>query len=198
MKLRKHTIALAAAACTLLNPNAAQAAVTVTFEQVGPNVVATWAGSLNPGTFLGDGIFAVQRLDSNVRHLYVNDIGTGDVWTGGTAEDRGPFGGVMTSYTSGAPGGGSFGFDNTDFYFGGLDNDIADQTVITFDGGAYTMVWANKTLISLGADSFNNTLAWTSAAGGTNTISYTTVPVPEPSAALLAACGALGLLRRRR
>ena len=45
MKLRKNTIALAAAACSLLGVNASEAAVTLTFAQAGANVTATWSGS---------------------------------------------------------------------------------------------------------------------------------------------------------
>ena len=44
----------------------------------------------------------------------------------------------------------------------------------------------------IGAASFNNTLAWTSSAGGTNTISYTTC-IPEPSSTALLGLGALGI-----
>jgi len=63
------------------------------------------------------------------------------------------------------------------------------------------MTWTNQKLADIGADAFDNTLAWTSSAGGTNTISYTTVvsPVPEPSSALsLGALLGFGLLIRTR
>ena len=50
MKPKKNTIALAAVACTLLITNAAQAAVIVSFEEVGSDVVARWTGSLDIGT----------------------------------------------------------------------------------------------------------------------------------------------------
>ena len=94
--------------------------------------------------------------------------------------------------------GGSFGFLNNEFTWAGSDNNSAPASNIAdFDSGSYTMTWTGETLSSIGADSFGSgTLAWTSGVGGTNTVTFTTVP--EPSAALLSACGVLALLRRRR
>jgi MYXO-CTERM domain-containing protein len=185
---------LAALACATLalNPRS-NAAVTVTFNQVGANVVATWNGSLAPGNFHNDyDIFSTFQLGEQQK-LYALTFGGSDQWSLGTP--------TSTSLNSSpnSSTGGSYGFDLQYFYFPGIKNALADSSVVDFGtGSAYTMTWSGTTLSSIGAASFNNTLAWTSSAGGSNTVSFTTVPVPEPSAALLGVLGAIGLAAHRR
>jgi hypothetical protein len=71
------------------------------------------------------------------------------------------------------------------------------SSIYDFDTLGVTQTFGGQTLADIGASSFNNTLAWTSSAGGTNTISYTTV-IPEPSSTALLGLGALALVIRRR
>jgi hypothetical protein len=196
MKRKKHLVGLAAAAGTLLLSSASQAAVIVTFDQVGPNVVATWAGSFDPGTWSTDLTSSGFSLGGSSNSLYGDQpFGGGfDLWVFGTASST-----TLNSAPNSAiaPVGGSWGFNNNSFYFPAVDNNSEDRGTVDFgSGGSYTMTWSNKTLAGIGAASFNNTLAWTSGAGGTNTISFTTVP--EPSAALFGTFSVLGLLLRRR
>jgi hypothetical protein len=69
---------------------------------------------------------------------------------------------------------------------------------LDFDTEITNALWtfSDQTLSDIGASDFSNTLAWT--AGGTgDTISYTTVPVPEPSSTALIAVGFLALAVRR-
>ncbi|TAG08768.1 MAG: PEP-CTERM sorting domain-containing protein [Verrucomicrobia bacterium] len=191
MKLRKNTIALTAAACTLLITNTSYAAVVVTFEQVGNNVVATWSGIMNPGTFIGDDQFPFTFASGSSNSLLnISSANPFDTWSG-TASPTILFGVPSSS------SGGSFGFIGSSFYFNGVIDSQSNSSLVDFGtSGLFTMTWNSTNLSDIGAASFNNTLAWTSSAGGTNTISYTTIP--EPTTSLLAACGLLAMLRRRR
>jgi hypothetical protein len=181
---------MAAAACTLLITNAAQAAVIVTFEQVGPDVVATWSGTLNPGRFEFDFNLSALRFGSFNGLGYIV-AGEHDQWGTGSASATTLALGPTASTFSGA-------FSSNSFYWPGLDNSSSDTASLDFGSGtSYQMTWSGMALTDIGASSFHNTRAWTSSAG--DTITFTTVSaVPEPSAALLCALGCLGALRRRR
>jgi len=168
-----------------------QAAVTVTFEQVGANVVATWNGSLNFGAektypWL---VAAAARADS--KSMISGFNGAVDIWSGGTFQTTSL---TLSMANNRTPAAAEWGFSETDFILGpGLST--PGLTMIDFGTGSdYTLTWDDLTLASMGAGAFNNTLAWTSAAG--DTISYTTVP--EPGTAALLVMGALGLITRRR
>jgi len=168
-----------------------QAAVIVYFEQVGADVVATWTGSIDAGQWAfdvtesgddvagGNGLFAL--------------IGEIEVYGGGVASLIPGFSGTIDSFT------GSAGFSSDQFGIGGIDNNASPgSSIYNFDTLGVTQTFAFDTLANIGAASFNNTLAWTSSAGGTNTISYTTGAVPEPSSTALIGLGALALAVRRR
>ena len=164
-----------------------QAAVLVTFEQVGDDVVATWTGSLDAGVLQNqvsfNGLFNAAQ-----RSLYALS-GSNDFYINGLAHAS-SLSGSITSYT------GSAGFNNAAFY--AAENVIPGSSIYDFDTLGVTQTFGDQTLADIGAASFNNTLAWTSSALGTNTISYTTV-VPEPSStALIISLGALALAVRRR
>jgi len=163
-----------------------QAAVLVTFEQVGDDVVATWTGTLDPGSWAEDdagGNFSVARDAS-----FGGVNGAVEIYDGGSFVDLG-LSGTIDSFTGTVLIGGSA------FYFGG----VADATdpgisVIDFSSFNITQTFADDTLAAIGASSFDNTVAWTSSAG--DTISFTTVP--EPSSTALMGLGALALMVRRR
>jgi hypothetical protein len=77
--------------------------------------------------------------------------------------------------------------------------DVSQAGSTTFNATTTTVVQVVKTNgVNYLSGTGNPTTAtgWTS--GGTNTNNFNLVVVPEPSAALLGAIGALGLLRRRR
>lgn len=77
-------IGLAALACTLLGMNAAEAAVTLTFAQDGPNVTATWSGTYDvpayyPNvTFLAEGASFERFMEPRGRSeiTYVSGVGS--------------------------------------------------------------------------------------------------------------------------
>jgi len=167
-----------------------QAAVIVYFEQVGADVVATWTGSFDAGLWLGAVAYTSQNSAWS-DGLY-GLVGETEVyWHGGSS----PTGldGSIGAFT------GSAGFNNNVFYVAGIINGIGPGSHIhNFDTLGVTQTFIGVSLAGIGAASFNNTLAWTSSAGGTNTISYTTGAVPEPSSTALLALGSLGLAVRRR
>jgi len=168
-----------------------QAAVTVYFEQVDADVVATWTGLIDAGNWMDDYV-APLGIAAEANRFY-GVSGAIDRFKGGTANPT-DLDGVADSIT------GSAGFIGGLFMVEGISGDGAPGSPIyNFDTLGVTQTFADDTLANIGAASFNNTLAWTSSEGGTNTISYTTVAVPEPSTtALIISLGALALAVRRR
>jgi len=166
-----------------------KAAIIVTFEQRGNDVHATWTGALDLGTprisvTMNEPFAAV----SGSVMLYKHDAGETWRWPGSGSEVT-TLSGNITQVNSVST---AVGFDTVGFYnFGGRFIDYGT-------GGAAVMIFANQTLFDIGADAFSNTLAWTSDEGGTNTISYTTIPEPSSSALVAIAAGLALLLRRRR
>jgi hypothetical protein len=185
------------------------AAVIVTFEQVGPDVVATWRGQITLGNYLGnDGTswFTVNSTlgssgssRSLIRLGHPNNPGQsfgGGIATVTTLLSQ-PTGGTnLTNVGPGTPFPNAFGFTGEIFVLPNITG--TPNPSFDFDSGdrTYFMTWQDQTLAEIGAASFNNTLAWTSPEGGNNTVSYTTIP--EPSTVMLGILGSLCLLRRRR
>ncbi len=182
---------LAAATCTLLGMGTSKAAVTLTFEQVGLNIVVTWSGNydiptdppvitsfVNGMDFDSDGV--VSTSGGNYSYL----PGSGQLFPSSLP--------AATLSINGGYIGDSFGFFNDDlFYPAGTPAGIFSPTG--------TMTVNNMTLAALGADSFNNTLAFrgTGSVSGSRDIFLTTVP--EPSAALLGLIGVVaGAFTRKR
>lgn len=177
-----------------------QAAVTVTWAQDGPDVTATWEGKLN---FSPDPISSPPRVGPTI------DLGTGlDLlhWRDGTTLLSGIGQSTETSladvYDSPTlESNPSFGFLGGSISWSDVHVSIGtgDQvSELTFLGSRDVIRFSNQTLSGIGADNFNNTLAWTATARGEDTISYTTAAVPEPSVSLIAGLGILGLLARRK
>lgn len=185
-----------------------KAAVIVSFEQVGPDVVATWRGDITLGPYSASDSTAWFLVYSNLPTLgssrSLMRVGhpnnPGDFFVGGVATVTTlvsqPTGGTdLTMIGPGVPFPTGFGFAGDTFQLPNFPS--SPSSYFDFGSGStYFMTWQNSTLSAIGAASFNNTLAWTSSAGGTNTVSYTTVP--EPGSALLGVVGGVCLLRRRR
>ncbi len=185
MRIRKNTIALAAAACSLLITNASQAAVTVTWSQEGPDVVATYSGSVLPGVFLANN-FTIdpRRRVSNTDFNHIIPAGSFRVLPGlhsasGLASVN------ATSATSGV-----FSFGNNNQLY--LPPSAAEGVMLNVSG---SLTFANRTLASMNADAFDNQLVFVTDTND-NRVFYNTVP--EPGSVALCAFGAAFLLRRRR
>ncbi|MFM2242343.1 MAG: hypothetical protein RLZ97_1198 [Verrucomicrobiota bacterium] len=189
--VKMHSMFAALPLALILLSSRSEAAVIVTFEQVGNNVVATWNGTLDLG---GErsypwAIAAAARAEADV--LISGFNGAVDIWQGGTAETTSL---LYSSISLRTPAAAEWGFSQTDFVLGAT---TSAPGLTSFDfgtGSDYTLTWNDVTLASIGAGGFNNTLAWTSAAG--DTIRYTTVP--EPAATSLGILASIGLLSRRR
>jgi len=174
-----------------------EAAVTVFFEQDGTNVTASWVGTLHPGLFIADvsGFNSDGTADPNgfinlngdSYDVYGN--GSPSTTTLGSTENFSLFDATRT-----------YGFAGDAFFISAPSDGVRNFTgssPILFSAEDDVFVIPGVTLAELGADNFNNTLAWTSSAG--DTVSYTTIPIPEPSSAfLLIGAGLGGLFQRRR
>ncbi len=186
MKLNYKKIGLATAACVLLSISS-EAAVTLTFEQVGNNVTATWSGSYNVPfnlTIQGGGPFT--PLVNEVAVLGIPESFY-KITGGGTATVTGLIN-RPASYV-----GTVFGFAFADVF---LPSGVEEEVLYSPNG---TFTFENMTLSSLGATSFNNTLAYTGSGNiGSNQQVFFTTAIPEPSSAVLAGLGVLGLIRRKR
>lgn len=164
-----------------------QAAVIVQFEQVGSDVVATWSGSIDAGSWTND-FTQLSATFAGANGLYGVALDY-ETYDGGSASVT-TLNGTVDSFT------GSAGFIDGEFFVAGVDDNAAPlSSIYDFDSLGVSQTFENNTLADIGADSFDNTLAWTSSAGGTNTISFTTVP--EPSSTALLGLSTLGLLLRR-
>ncbi len=177
-----------AAACMLLSVTTSQAAVTLSFAQVGPDVTATWSGTyeLLPG---GSGSSnTVGRAETGSSYLYGFGAPNSWLWSpnAGVATPTG-----LVATNDGSYVGDSFGFFNSLFFW-------HDGTPGTTYEPVGMFTFPNRTLADLGADSFNNTLAYTgnNNIGESAKIYYNTIP--EPTSALLCSLGALTLVARRR
>jgi len=117
-------------------------------------------------------------------------VGFIEMYENGEASDTGISGNITSSS-------GSAGFSNNNFFIGGVDDNMEpNSSIYNFDDLNVSQTFGNQNLADIGAASFDDTLAWTSSAQGTNTISFTTIP--EPSSTALLGLGALALIVRRR
>jgi hypothetical protein len=151
------------------------AGVVVTFSQDGDGVLASWAGSIDPGmdgsyfhsTSAGNE-FALVRFD---RFMVDRQPGDVHVWLGGTWRDSG----MLPTYRLYNEGTGTWGYLMEAFFFPS-DGEANDPGVVDFgDGSVYFVRFEDVTISEMSADLFDNTLIWTSSAGGDNTVVYTTL-----------------------
>ena len=214
MKTQTHTHSklsiLAAITCgTLALSSHGKAAVVVKFQQVGEDVVATWNGDIHLGAYSASDSTTWTLVNAQIGVLGADESlaalghpgNPGDFFVGGAATATSllsiPFDvpGGIAGIGPGLPFPTGFGFVGDTFMLPNFPGD----PVPYFDFGSgsnYTMKWSGRTLSEIGADSFDNTLAWTSSVSVTSTISYTTVP--ETSTLALGMLGGACLLRRRR
>jgi PEP-CTERM motif len=189
MKIKYKTM-LGVLAGLSLSALTSQAAVIVTFQQVGDDVIASWTGSINGGVWADDFFVGSTVVNGSNSTLYAISGGI----------DYAAFGTFSETSLLSKPSSATFvgGFAGSFLYVAAPDDGVDNGELgsVMFDG-SQQMTWSDTRLSAIGADAFDNTLAWTSSVGGTNTISYTTV-VPEPSSMALLGLGALGLITRRK
>ena len=173
------------------------------------DVVATWTGSMTPGTFEYD-----NARTTPTPFTYTDDESLAgfsnahDVWSGGThASGLGLLLEIQNysfeEYAALVSPDITFGFGGGLFYYAGAEDKTANNTTINFDDTIHSMTFPNRTLTDMNANSFSDTLAWTSSSG--DTISYTSgspspvSAIPEPSSGLVLGFLLLsGLIHRRR
>jgi hypothetical protein len=196
MKRKSKIVTLAAAACTLLLTNASQAAITITFTQSGPDVVATFSGSIVAPTASHNSTFTVTDVAANVAattFLYYSAVGASYKWWSGAGTAVNHTTISPARATSDVSGGTTFAFVGTSLY---LPSTVASGGTFTPTGSA---TWRNIDLATMDLIGFNDTIAYTLTGGGSSqTIRYTSV-IPEPSTFCLSIAGlaTLALLRRR-
>jgi hypothetical protein len=180
-------IGLAAVVCTLLGINALEAAVTLTFQQVGSDVTATWSGTYDLPT---GGVDLTNAVGAYVdgEHAYGFAGGVYSQYAGSGAHSLSN----LVSLMADGYVGDTFGYNR-----GSLIAPMGANGVYAPEG---TMTFENTTLSAMGAASLNNFLAFTGAGSinGSREIRLQTVAVPEPSRITLVAFGGLIALLRRR
>jgi len=173
-----------------------QSAVIFSFEQVGDDVVIRL-----------DGTFAVQSTPVISSSYSSTGIGFVQIDSGGSfiyeglSTSYGEYSNAVTRVATGLSAMNYVVAEQTDRYFLLLFTGTArfsdsllaagqgpGEARYEFESSLDKYTIANTTLSALGADGFDNTLAWTSNTG--DTIHYTVVP--EPSSALLLGFSALG------
>ena len=207
---KKSWILLTLSCITIALAGQSKAQVLITFGEVetaggNTDVVLTWSGSINLGhsyySFPVNANLALIDKD----HNYVYDDGaTVQGWLGGSASDTSLIKISQVTASSSAAGAAAFGFSDSGFFYSGSDiTNSSSGSLIDFDASNYTITFKDVSLLDVGATQFDNTLAWTSAVGGTNTISYTTktmspIAVPEPSSFIMIGLAAFRFILRRK
>lgn len=178
---------LAAATCMLLGVNSSEAAVILTFQQVGNDVTASWSGSYN----LPTSTFTAVRPSLAVLTSTVA-VGT----TGDSVSEAASSGSAVSSPLLGFPPdlyvGDSFGFTRSTLFFpAGATGEYSPTGTFTF---------LNRTLSQLGAGSFDNFVAFVGVGnvGGDREIRFNTASIPEPSSIFLIGLGTVALVFRRK
>ncbi|MDB4618157.1 PEP-CTERM sorting domain-containing protein [Akkermansiaceae bacterium] len=162
----------------------ANAAILITFKEVGGDVIATTSGSIvvpntqslnSSGTFLAGSPNRLSHLSGNI-----------DRYSGGTFS-----GDLAISKIPSSGSGTTFGIEDSLIYFDASAVPGSTYTPTT------TWTWSGETISSIGLDpSVSLPLTVYTASNG-ETVS---IIAPEPSSALLSGLGALGLavIRRRK
>ncbi len=178
--------------CALLGMGVSQAAVMLSFAQVGNNVTATWSGDYD------------VPASSQIPTSYDNGMDFGPKIAAATA--GGAYAwieNVGTTFTTSLSSRSiNDGYIGTDFGFDGTYNTTyllipagTSAGILSVSG---TMTIPNTTLAEMGATSFNNTLAWrgTDSVNGSRDIVFSTVP--EPSSTLMLGMFATAALFTRK
>lgn len=194
---RSVEIALALAALAV-SPGLSQAAVTITFDEVGGDVVATYSGSIDLASLTssnGDSLTAVHDYDGDA--AYFRNYGT----TGSTTITLGfaTFT-ASPSFVTGAGGARQVASSHTGQDFGlvsggGFEQIILPSGYVSESSISGTMTFAGTDIATLGLNPGSHLWTWTSGAASD---SANFIVVPEPSVAGLAGLGLSALLRRRR
>ncbi len=185
MEKKSKTINLAILS-TLLGLGVSEAAVTLTFAEVGSNVTATWSGVFDIPSF--------DRTD-NASNSAVAGSGSSYGLSGGIYNIS-SFAGTGIPFPLFQPKFGTYSGETFGF------NGVFINYPATVSPGLYspmgTMTFTNTTLTEMGAAGFNQTLAWSGFGNtaGSQEIYFHTVP--EPSSALFVVLGAFGVMRRKR
>lgn len=178
---------LAAATCMLLGVNSSEAAVILTFQQVGNDVTASWSGSyLLPSTaFSASGSPAAEITSTSVVAISGSTFNVSS--QAGSAVSS-----SLTLISADLYVGDTFGFTQSTLF---LPIDATGEFSPT---GTFTFL--NRTLSELGAGSFDNFVAFvgTGNVGGDREIRFNTVSIPEPSSIFLIGLGTVALVFRRK
>ncbi len=176
----------------------AQAVVTMYFEQIGINDVKVSAvGTLDFSGGLLSGASVGDSTGSSLNSVTVIGFASFSTLAAGTAS-------TTTLVAGGSSSGGvgsTFGFSGSDVYWDAADitaGGLGSVAQLTWSADKDWFIRTGATLAAMGADSFNNTLAWKATTSG-DEIRFQSgaAPVPEPSGIILSAMGGLGLLLRR-
>lgn len=188
-----------ATALVVLGVADSRADVIVTFEEVGSNVVATGAGTLDLG-----GLTLINTVATNTGVTPA----TAELFLGPSTQNGNPTPTVDVYQAVSGPA--SWGSGNQYFRIDSGTGDTFGVSIRGTDlalivpenyasGGALSAisVWENESLATMGLSPGSYSYSW-----GTNSNEFTIVvvaPVPEPSTALIvfAVPGALAFMRRR-
>lgn len=192
-----------AAALSLSLAQMSDAAVTMYFEQVGSDVKISAEGTLDVN-INSSSIYTAEELisfwgPSNLTILVMGDVLVLNVSGADSATT------LINGSNALESGISSFGFlsyntiyvDSNDLEIGG---GVGGADRITWNAEEHHLIIVNKSLSTMGANSFDNTLAWTDNTTGDEIRYQTGSPsaVPEPSSCVLLGLGAFGLFLRRR
>ena len=204
MKIKSLT-SLVAIGCGL-SVQSSFAAITLTMEQVGNDVVVTSVGGIFNPVGAGSTDFSVTNGDfsgATIPGVAVLFIGTNTddadpamaEWDGAIVSGPGDFGPGLSTVNATISTGQGFGFNA-----GGTNTLFVDPDQLFAPGFSFGVgsgaTWENTTLEALGVT--QGTYVWTLDSARFNNDTITLNVIPEPSSALLLSIAGLGLFRRRR
>jgi hypothetical protein len=208
----KHCLAIAASLSMAVSANAATAVVSNVVDGVSETLYATGANTLASTGIATLGYFpsGFVLTTNDIPNLIANFTSITSGVIGGNAED---LGGAFAGYAQSAavPMGtittGNALLGRTLYSFFGNGASLAASTLFGLIqtgtiGNDVPFEQAYSSNPGLAAPILGTVGSFTGNAGGQGSATYRTIimapAIPEPSAALLGAIGALGLLRRRR